>query len=290
MSDSSLLPHLLQLADDPDPNIWESVKASLIPLLTPDQLPHIQQLWNESENSLQAERLELLLRQVQLNYLAADFAEYLGKNKPDLKSGLILLNRIMSPEFSEDQLNTLISPLRKDIWLELSDRLTALEKVRIINHLLFEKYQLQNKSGLDSRSVHLYLPTLLKAKTGHPLTITALFCLIARFLDLPIYKVSTGDLPALAYLDVSPERLINPLHPEEYPVLFYMMIDRQMEIFGRKQFIEYVNHLYPTGNQNDEVVHDNHLLRALLLKLKLLYQEENNTFRKEQIIKLLSLF
>ena len=181
----------------------------------------------------------------------------------------------------------MIGPLQKSIWIELNNNLTALEKVRIINHLLFEKNAISFKSSLEAKAIDFFIPTLMNNSEGHPLAITILILLLARELGLTIFKVSHGDIPALVYLDLPNFLSTNPKRLNEYEILFYISLDHHIDVFGKKQFSEYIDHLHITDNQDLKVVQDVQLIRIVLLKLKLLYEEENNELKFSQISQLL---
>lgn len=290
MMNSEALTHLSRLLDDPDESVWTAIRQSLLQKLSQDDLPALQDEWQRSDNPVVAERLEYLIRDLGIQALHRDFQIYLNNPKAGLFQGLVLVTRILIPDFSEQDLTNLLQPLKQRIWIELNERLTALEKVRVMNHLLFEKSQLTRKSALESRSIHLFIPNLLKTKTGHGLSIASLFILLSRMLELPVYKVSRGDIPAMAYLDTQGRKIPDPASLSAFQVLFYLILDQELEVYGKNQFAEYIRHLYPTGDQDQEVVGDRFLIKALLTRLKFMYQDEKNTFRKEQMINLLSLF
>jgi len=286
MENENSFKSLLVLADDPDESIWLSVQDAILEKAE-ENLDILHEFWKNSESLLASDRIEELINQLNFRALLNDFHKWTKSANPTLKRGVVLISKVLLPDFNEDDLEKLLSPIKKSIWIELNSNLTALEKVRIINHLIFEKTQISFKSSLDSKAIHFFIPTLLKNNEGHPLAITILILLLARELDLTIFKVSNGDIPALAYLDVPEFLSVNPNRLNEYDTLFYISLDHHIDVFGKKQFGEYIDHLHITDNQDLKIVPDMQLIRIMLLKLKLLYEEENNDLKYSQISQLL---
>lgn len=56
----------------------------------------------------------------------------------DLLEGAMLVARYRYPELEEHRIKSKLAAIRQDIWLELNDNLTAFEKVRVFNHILFQ--------------------------------------------------------------------------------------------------------------------------------------------------------
>ncbi len=287
MSSDHNISSLLKLADDPDESVWLSVRDKLL-RLGYENIERLNEHWKTCDNSISAERIEGLISEIKSEQLTQEFSHWINSEDPAIKQGIILICRLLDPDFNNEELKRLVKPIERSIWLELSTKLTALEKVRIINHLLFEKQQITFKQNIDARSIHFFLPTLLKTRIGHPLTISLLFILLARELELPVFKVSSGDLAALVYLDAPEHLKIKFRNLSELNPLFYILLDHQIEIFGKSQFLQYLQHQYPTQNQNHNIVPDHKIIEIILLKLKYQYEEENNPTKVNLIGSLLA--
>ena len=60
--------------------------------------------------------------------------------------GVYLIAKYQYPDLRFEDVREKIEIVKKDVWLELNENLTALEKVKILNHIIFDihKFSLNN--------------------------------------------------------------------------------------------------------------------------------------------------
>jgi regulator of sirC expression with transglutaminase-like and TPR domain len=127
----------------------------------------------------------------------------------------------------------------KDVWLEISEHFTALEKVRIINHILFDVHGFgRNKSRLMAPQ-NSFICDVLDTRKGNPISLSVIYSLVAQRLGLPVYGVNLPRNFLLAYLDDS--ALSNKeLFSNPQSVLFYINPINKGAVLGRKEIDSFI--------------------------------------------------
>jgi len=231
---------LISLIEDPDEVIFEQVRVEL-KNYGEQIIPQLEHYWEIHEfGPLFQKRVEELISSIQYDSVYNRLKAWKDSPDQDLLEGALILNRYQYPGFDEDELRRSVSRLRQDVWLELNDNLTALEIVRVFNHMLFQLHGFHGNKEAYSRPQSNFLTDILSTKCGNPLSLGMLYTLLARSLDVPIYGVNLPSHFVLCFLDYSPE-LEDFLPPvEEAEVLFYVNPFSQGTILTREEIDEFL--------------------------------------------------
>src|ERR1700677_4997571 len=124
---------LINLLDDPDERIFSTIKGKILDL-GEKAIPVLEDAWESSVSLLLQTRIENIIHRIQFDKTLEAIAEWKQKDSPDLLEGAILIARYQYPELDESKVTEGIRQLHQDVWLEMNDQLTALEKIRVINH------------------------------------------------------------------------------------------------------------------------------------------------------------
>ncbi|MBS3807742.1 MAG: transglutaminase family protein [Bacteroidales bacterium] len=220
---------LVKLLDDPDDQIYQQVSDQL-KSQGYDVIPTLEQAWERSFNEKIQTRLESLIQEIQLNSATTNLGKWVHEGGQNLFEGAFLVAKHQYPELSFDYYNQKLEEIKRDVWLELNENLTALEKVRIINHVFFKIY------GFSSNAANFYAPQnnyinhVLETKKGNPITLSILYSSLAQKLDIPIYGVNLPKNFIVAYK--------NEFTRKEDPqnqVLFYINPFNKGAILGKKE-------------------------------------------------------
>jgi hypothetical protein len=212
--------HLIRLVDDPDEIVYQSVSEKILEV-GPSMIPLLESALRVSTNRLQHERFEELIHLLQFEQLKSELKEWKNDSRQDLLTGVSIMTRLQFPDTDKEILAAMIKPVRDEIWLELNDQLTAFEKVRIINHLLFTKKGFRINEQHPESPGNNFINRIIETGAGNEVSLTLFYCLICQELGLPVFAVEIPDYPILAYMDV-------PLLPESglnsslFDTLFYI--------------------------------------------------------------------
>ena len=227
---------LIRLLDDPDEDIYGHIKNEL-KSFEGDLIPKLESHWEKNRHGhLFQSRIENLIHEIQYGDLEQILSDWWQEDKPDLLKGATLISNYKYPTLSYEELNSQVSKYTREIWLELNDHLTALEKIKIINHFIFDVHGFSGNTAGFHNHQNSVLKDVLETRKGNPLSLSILYILIAQQLDLPIYGVNLPRHFVVAYLD--PYQLTTPI--EDSPVLFYINPFSKGEVFGPEELTEFL--------------------------------------------------
>jgi regulator of sirC expression with transglutaminase-like and TPR domain len=241
--DKTQINALISLLDDPDEQVYGQIKDKLLSLGI-DAIPMLETAWENSFDSLLQQRIEGIIHSIQFDNMRRSLREWSLPEQQDLLDGALLVARSQYADIDEAPLRRHIEQIKQDIWLELNNNLTALEKVRVINHILFDVHGF----GANTTNYHApqnsYINNVLETKKGNPVSLSIIYAVIAQDLRIPIYGVNLPEHFILAYVDNSPGLAQDMDNPDR--VLFYInpfsrgapVNKKEIDSFLRQQRLE----------------------------------------------------
>jgi regulator of sirC expression with transglutaminase-like and TPR domain len=228
---------LISLLDDPDPAIFEAVEKELI-RENIGIIPELEILWETTPYEVCQIRIENLIRRILFRESFKKLRKWSRQQVPDLLEGFILVNQYYFPDINVDRIHRRIEEIRKKVWVELNNSLTSLEKITVLNHILFNEYKFTVISEDPSTMKNHSVAHILENRTGSAVAIALLYNILAKKLELPVKYVDFPRNPMLAYID---RRIAAKVHPPEVEsdVLFYINPANNGSITGRRE-LEYV--------------------------------------------------
>lgn len=231
---------LIDLLDDPDVDIFNNVKDRLMSY-GEEVIPELESAWEASFNNLVQNRIEDIIHNIQFTNIRTKLEAWAEKVDPNLLEGAILIAKYQYPDVDEERIINKIEVIKRDIWLELNPNLTALEKVRVMNHIIFEIHGYSGNTANFHAPQNSYLNNVLESKKGNPLSLSILYSVIAQSLGLPVYGVNLPEHFILAYKDEFEDLGLED-HP--YGVLFYINTFSKGTVFGKREidtFLKQIN-------------------------------------------------
>jgi regulator of sirC expression with transglutaminase-like and TPR domain len=191
---------LITLLDDPDETIYVQVKERFV-TLGPPAIPHLETAWENSFDAIMQKRIETIIHTIQFEILQKALKDWAKDESDDLLKGVLLLARYQYPDLDENKVKKLLHQIKQDVWLELQDDLTALEKVKIINHILFEIHQFSGNITNYHAPQNSFINNVLESKKGNPLMLSVVYMLICKELNIPVYGINLPQHFVLAYIN-----------------------------------------------------------------------------------------
>ncbi|GAB7087257.1 transglutaminase family protein [Marinifilum fragile] len=217
---------LLSLLDDPTPEIYKRIENELINLPV-SAIPQLEDYWLDSKSTLLQERLEQVINKIQFIHVKNELITWGKTDSQNLIEGAILVNKSYNPNLITDSIRKEIDKIKKDVWLELNDHLTALEKIKILNHFFYNIYNYQALSPNQPTNWDGDIGTVLSQKQGNYIIISIIYAGIAQELGIPVYGINLTDSVLLCYVDK------NASNKEE--ILFYINPIDRGKVFGRAE-------------------------------------------------------
>jgi regulator of sirC expression with transglutaminase-like and TPR domain len=223
----------IKLLDDPDETIFRAVRDNLIGFGL-EIVPELEKAWESSFSELIQERIEDIIKSIQFTSLKNQLEDWVHTGAKDIAFGAYLLAKYQYPDLSWDGISKQIENIRSEVWLELNENLTALEKVRVLNHILFEVHKFSPNNANFYSPQNAYLNLLFESKKGNPVSLGILYMTIAQHLELPVFGVNLPKNFILCYVDD-----VSSFHAfgdsADNTVLFYINPFNRGAVFGRKE-------------------------------------------------------
>ncbi len=234
---------LINLLEDPDDTIFHHIREE-IKSLGSDIIPNLEDYWlHNRRNLLFQQRLEGLIREIQFDSFEAGLLNWwYGKNH-DLLEGVVRVARYRYPELEPEDIRNKLEPLVREIWLELNDHLTALEKIRVINHFLFETHRFRGNAANYHDPKNSFINDVIDMRKGNPLSLSIVYLLICQSLDLPVLGVNLPRHFIVAFLDPT----THFQEGDDPSILFYINPYSGGSVFGHQELNEFLKkiHLEP---------------------------------------------
>jgi regulator of sirC expression with transglutaminase-like and TPR domain len=259
---------LLALIDDRDEEVYFAVRDKLLQSGSAI-LPVLEYALSSSTSLLQHERLEMIINQLKLEKLVDKTAQWANSEDKTLLEGWILVSSIHHPTIAPEKIDQLISNIVGDIWLEINDSLTSLEKVSVINHIFYDLYQFELNTPDIHAPENCLITNLLVSRKGNIISLAILYCILAQKLNLPIHVIEIGQFLVLGYYE---PRISKEVYGEKAdPYLFYINMDHKGTIIGAKE-LEYLAHERKENLENVTPLSEGTVIKKLLLYLRQCYQ------------------
>jgi len=130
----------IKLLDDPDNTIFNIVKQSLLNQGR-DIIPDLERAWESSLNELVQGRIENIIQRIQIKSLCNELFKWVFSENHDLIEGACIVAKLQYPDLVLKDIYYKIDTIVNDIWIEINDNLTAFEKIKILNHVIFDEYK-----------------------------------------------------------------------------------------------------------------------------------------------------
>ena len=231
---------LISLLDDPDERIFDEVRSKLLSM-GQAIIPTLENAWENSFDALIQNRIENIIHKIQFEKIISELKNWANPLNQKLLEGAILIARYQYPDLDEKKILKQIEQVKQDVWLELNNNLTALEKVRVINHIIFDIHSFSGNTMNYHAPQNSYINNVLESKKGNPLSLSMLYAIIAQDLGIPIYGVNLPEHFVLAYVDTGGVIFVPVENLDK--VLFYVNPFSRGSVFSKKEVDSFLRQL-----------------------------------------------
>ena len=226
---------LLQLLDDPNDEVNQTVTSRILEQ-GPTILPDLEAAWEGSMDPMHQDRIINLIQEIQTQNNHNHLQKWVRTGQNDLLKGVFLISRYQYPDLEMKELEISLDRIIKDVWLELNNNLTALEKVRILNHIIYDVHGFTKNTKNFYSPQNSFINHVLETGKGNPISLAVVYSIIAQRLNLPIFGVNLPKNFILAYKD---ELVVGSGFDEvAEDILFYINPYNRGAVLGRRE-IEY---------------------------------------------------
>lgn len=275
---------LLHLIDDPDDEVYSQVSEKIISL-GKEIIPNLEHLWETTADEYTQERIEMLIHSLHFRDLQMDLKAWANDKEHDLFTGALLVSRYQYPDLNLLTYYQELEKMRRNVWLELNSFLTSLEKVNVLNNILFNYYKIKgteiNYSHPDDFLVH----KLVESKKGNAIPIGILLLSMASLLDINLYMINIPRQFILAYFDDDPENNTGAEFPPEH-IQFYMD-GASGQIFSHKDVETYFKRIsVPPTASYFKPLNNKRIIQRMLEEYAKCFDNEKNSYKKSDLLSL----
>lgn len=191
---------LIYLLDDQDEEVIKNVQQRIISF-GKEVIPFLQDSILHDQNALRIERLGYVINQIEEFDLVRELKEWKQLHHNDLLKGMAIIDRLGNPNSNYHEINQRIEAIKLDAWLELNDELTSFEKIKVLNHILFQTHELSGTNENYHAPKNSFLSNVLKQKHGNPISLSIIYMIVAQRLSIPVYGINMPQHFMLGYQD-----------------------------------------------------------------------------------------
>ncbi|MFC2101747.1 transglutaminase-like domain-containing protein [Bacteroidota bacterium] len=237
MTDNNQLSALINLLDEPDDRSFEIIREKIF-AFGEQAVPSLETAWENSFDEIVQGRIEWIIHQIQQSGFRQELVDWMKLGSSDLLKGFLLISRSNYPELNAQEITVKLEQMKMDAWLELNDNLTALENVKVLNHIFYDMHKFEGNRINLYAPTNQYINTVLETRKGSPLTLGILYLILAQKLNLPIQGVNLPQHFILAYTT----ELYHP-GKETSDVLFYINPFNKGAVFTRREIDLFINQM-----------------------------------------------
>ncbi len=277
---------LISLLDEPDEDIFLTIRDRIFAYGL-DAVPFLESVWENAFDPLVQHRIEEIIHNLQFEDLKREMMQWARFGYHDLLQGALLVSKFQYPDLKEDEIIKKVGQFSQDIWLELNQNLTGLEKVKVINHILFDTHKLAGNLANVNSADNYFLNSLLDTKKGSPLLLGIVYISIAQSLKIPVYGV---DLPRHFVLAYTDEIILAPRDIPEGDVMFYINPFNKGAVFTKNEIDLFIKQLKLERKESYFTPCDNKtIIRRMMNELIYIYDQSGNPVKKDEMTELMGM-
>lgn len=275
---------LINLLDDTDEDIIVHVEEQ-IKQFGENAIEILEFEWENSENPLIVKRIENLIFEIKSDKFKKLLDNWLKNGANDLMKGSLLVAQYQYHNLNSDKVYEFLKKIEQDIWIEINDYQTALEKTKIINHIFYNIYGFDGNKENYHAPQNSFIQKVIEQKKGTPLSLGILYIHLAQKLDIPIYGVNVPNHFVLVYKNLEADE--EPF--EDY--LFYINPFSNGSVFGKFELEDFIQQLQiPAQKSFFEACNNKDIVKRMIHNIIHAYELAGKTNMQNHYQKLLDLF
>ncbi len=277
---------LLHLIDDPDDEVYSTVSERIISF-GKQIIPNLEHLWETTPDETIQERIEMLIHGLHFRDLQVDMQAWSTDKEHDLFTGALLVSRYQYPDLNLSTHYQELEKIRRNIWLELNSFLTSLEKINVLNNILFNYYKIKGSEINYSQPDDFLVHKLVESKKGNAVSMGILLITLANLLDINMHMINIPRQFIMAYFDDDPEIVSdNEIPPAQ--IQFYLD-GASGQIFSHKDVETYFKRIGVTPTVSYfKPLSNKRIIQLMLEEYAKCFSDEKKLYKKNDLLTLAS--
>jgi regulator of sirC expression with transglutaminase-like and TPR domain len=285
---------LIALLEDDDEEIVQHVENKLLSMGT-QIVAALENEWGSVNSSLHQQRIENIIHRIQFEEQLEALRNWSKSEDQDLLEGLYIIARYRYPELNKQTIINELDRIRLDIWLELHYDLTAYEKIRIMNHVLYTVHGFKGNTDQYHDPQNSFINNVLESKRGNPIMLAVVYMLVAQRLNIPVYGVNLPQHFVLGYKEEEPLDINDAFNQAPSPdrhkgkILFYINAFNNGSVFSKANLEQFLRQIQIEPRlEFFEACSNIDIIKRVLRNLVVAYEKSNKTRKVNDIHQMLA--
>ncbi len=219
---------LISLLDETDEKLSKQIIDKIISSGT-SAIPFLFDAWENNLSDIVQERIYFLIDKIQYNEIKINLNNWNSNTSKSILDAWVIITKYQFPALNVQSITDYINRLKYDVWVELNENQTALEKIKILNHVFFQIHNLKIENDYILIPESYLINHIIAYSKGSPTAISILYQIIAHKLDIPIWGLNYFEYSILCYL--KPDSISKPITLlKKEDVLFYIVISNRVTV------------------------------------------------------------
>lgn len=229
---------LINLLDDPDDAVYSQVENKLLSIGESAYIMLEKALENTTNTGLY-NRIESIMKRIHVQTIHNYLFDWKQNSADDLFKGFYYLSKYRNPNLEYEHIHNIFSKIKKDIWMEINEDLTPLEKIKVLNHIVFDIHKYKAITDTEKTDNNFFIENVFEKKQGNNISLSLGYLSLAQSLNIPLYGVNLPGHFMIAY-----KNEIDFLR-KSLPTgaLFYINVQNKGAISSIKELKHYLAHL-----------------------------------------------
>lgn len=276
-----VLSALIELLEDPDKEVYKTVKNELVDLGT-NIIPNLEEAWEKNFDSLIQDRVEEIIHEIQFKSLLNELKLWISSPK-DILEGWMIISRYQYPELKKESFESTLTNIINEAHLAIENCNSDLEKISALNTIIFSRYRFRGNVKNFHSPENSFINDVIDNRKGNPLSLSIIYMHISRKIGLPVCGI---NMPKHFIVGFESEHNFDIDSIKFYinPFSKGTMLNRQdLETFLKREKIkESSKYFSPCGNKE--------ILKRLINNLLHSYTYRSKKEKAEEMVKFLQLF
>lgn len=198
MLQESEIKALVVLLDDEDHEVVSHVEDKIMSLGT-SVIPLLEQEWESTFNPVVQGKIEDLVHELQFELLKERFLDWKEGGGENLLEGLWIVATYQYPDLEIEELIREIEQLYHELWRQMEEEMTPHDQIKVFNEVFFNQFKFRANTKNFHSPANSMINAVLETKKGNPISLCAVYLMLAQKMELPIYGVNLPNLFILTY-------------------------------------------------------------------------------------------
>lgn len=191
---------LISLLEDNDNEVLHAVTDELLKQGV-TIIPKLEHAWETANDLKLQERLENVIHNIQFVNAKNKLKNWIDSGHENLLEGAAYIAQFQYPNTNVENLTKLVDNISNDIYLSAHNQLSAIEKIRLLNYVIFELNNFNRNTANFYSPQNSFINQVIETRKGNPISLGIIYLAVARKVGLPVFGVNLPKCFVLAYLN-----------------------------------------------------------------------------------------